>query len=52
MQETDKSERINCKEWFDHFNRFLKPENNQDGYEMKETVKYELSNYEKLKHII
>ena len=44
--QTDKSEKRNRTEWFDHFHILLTPETNQDGNERQENVKDKLSDYE------
>ena len=46
--QTDKSEKINRTEWFDHFHKLLTPANNQHGNDRKEKVEDELSDYENL----
>ena len=44
--QTDKSEKINRKEWFDHFQKLLTPENSQDSNEIQQHVKNDLAEYE------
>lgn len=47
--QTDKAEKINRKEWFDHFHNLLNTKNiNQEDNARKENVNCELSSYEKL----
>ena len=44
--QTDKSEKINRKEWFDHFQKLLTPEKIQDSNEIQQHVKNDLAEYE------
>ena len=44
--QTDKSEKINRKECFDHFQKLLTPENSQDSNEIEQHVKNNLAEYE------
>ena len=44
--QTDKSERINRQEWFDHFKILLKSETIQDSDETKRQVSNDLMDYE------
>ena len=43
---TVKSEKINRKECFDHFQKLLTPENSQDSNEIEQHVKNDLAEYE------
>ena len=38
--------KINRKEWFDHFQKLLTPENSQDSNEIQQHVKNDLAEYE------
>ena len=42
--QTDTPEKINRKEWFDHFQKLLTPENSQDSNEIEQHVKMTLQN--------